>query len=183
MGPRMIHLIVRTAIKRDNLFDVSNEGATMLTAIHFLRRSRLIVAAMLCGLATLAATPAWPQAPTGGVAIKKVPVQQSNEVSGSKLFHSYCAACHGQDGKGDGPAAPAFKKPPADLTALAKDNGGVFPADHVLQVLTSNSSDATHGSKDMPVWGPIFRRMGSDQSLGYLRSKNVMEYLRTIQVQ
>lgn len=154
----------------------------MPVTVHARKSARLIVATMLCGFAALAATSAWPQAATGGVTIKKVPVQQSNEISGSKLFHSYCAACHGQSGKGDGPAAPAFKKPPTDLTALARNNGGVFPADHVLQVLTSNSSDATHGSKDMPVWGPIFRRMGSDQSLGYLRSKNVMEYLKTLQV-
>lgn len=153
----------------------------MLKTNRDLKGSRLFVAALVWGATALCAATGWSQA-GGGVAIKKVPVQQSNEISGSKLFHSYCAACHGQDGKGDGPAAPAFKRQPADLTALARNNRGVFPADHVLQVLTSNSSDATHGSKDMPVWGPIFRRMGSDQSLGYLRSKNVMEYLKTIQV-
>lgn len=155
----------------------------MLKTVGALKFPRFPAAVLLCGFAVVSAATGWPQGQPGSVTIKKVPVQQSNEISGAKLFRFYCAACHGQDAKGDGPAAPAFKKAPADLTALAKNNGGVFPASHVLQVLTSNSSDATHGSKDMPVWGPIFRRMGSDQSLGYLRSKNVMEYLRTIQVQ
>lgn len=153
----------------------------MRKAIGDLGLPRLLAAAAIFGCAAAYAEAGWSQTQPGGVTIRKVLVQQSNEISGSRLFQSYCAACHGQGGKGDGPAALAFKKPPADLTALAKNNGGVFPADHVLQVLTSNSPDATHGSRDMPVWGPIFRRMGSDQSLGYLRSKNVMEYVKTIQ--
>jgi mono/diheme cytochrome c family protein len=40
------------------------------------------------------------------------------------MFRSYCAVCHGLDAKGSGPAAPALKMEPADLTTLAKENQG-----------------------------------------------------------
>ena len=36
---------------------------------------------------------------------------------GAALFPQHCAACHGPQGKGDGPAAGALPVPPADLTA------------------------------------------------------------------
>jgi mono/diheme cytochrome c family protein len=115
------------------------------------------------------------------VKVEKVPARPTSEVSGSNLYHSYCATCHGQDGKGNGPAAPALKTTPTDLTLLAKNNGGKFPVDHVMNVLSNNSEYAVHGSKDMPIWGPIFRRLGADQSLGNLRARNVTKYLESIQ--
>ena len=63
--------------------------------------------------------------------VKKEPIQMTSAASGVEMFNSYCAACHGKDAKGDGPAASALKVPPADLTQLAKKNNGKFPADHV----------------------------------------------------
>jgi mono/diheme cytochrome c family protein len=115
------------------------------------------------------------------VKIREAPAKQTNEVSGAKLFHTYCAACHGQDGRGNGPAAPALKTAPTDLTLLAQHNGGNFPAEHVIHVLISDSEPLAHGSKNMPMWGPIFRQMGAHQSLARLRAHNVMEYLKSIQ--
>jgi len=112
---------------------------------------------------------------------QKIPVNERGEVSGSRLFHSYCATCHGADGRGKGPAAPALKTAPPDLTLLAKKNGDKFPVDHVMSVLANESDFPIHGSKEMPIWGPIFRRMGVDQTLGRLRAHNVMEYLKSIQ--
>ncbi len=50
-------------------------------------------------------------------------------VRGPDLYHAHCAACHGSDGKGNGPAAAALKTKPADLTVLAKNNGGKFPTE------------------------------------------------------
>jgi mono/diheme cytochrome c family protein len=118
---------------------------------------------------------------TPKLSAKKIPVNESGEVSGSRLFHSYCATCHGPDGKGNGPAAPALKTAPPDLTILAKKNGNKFPAEHVMSVLANESDFPIHGSKEMPIWGPIFRRMGADQDLGRLRAHNVTEYLKAIQ--
>ena len=35
---------------------------------------------------------------------------------GKEIFTKSCVACHGESGKGDGPAAVAFKQKPADFT-------------------------------------------------------------------
>ena len=62
----------------------------------------------------------------------------------------------------NGPAASALKVAPANLTQLAKNNGGKFPADRVAQVLRAGKSPA-HGSSDMPVWGPLFSKISNPQ--------------------
>src|SRR5690242_7778136 len=83
--------------------------------------------------------------------VQKVPVSPTPLVSGKEMFGHYCAACHGPGGKGDGPAAASFKKAPRDLTRLARDNGGQYPAAHVTAILGLEEC-CVHGSKVMPVW-------------------------------
>ena len=47
---------------------------------------------------------------------------------GKREYDSNCAVCHGKLGKGDGPyAGMVDTRGGADLTQLAKKNGGVFP--------------------------------------------------------
>ena len=117
------------------------------------------------GAAMLTFTPALsqeqPQA-APKVEVKRVPMRPGQDwtVSGPELYRSYCAVCHGQDGKGNGPAAPGLKTQPADLTLLAKNAGGKFPANRVTNILNSEEPVTAHGSKDMPIWGPLFRLMG-----------------------
>src|ERR1019366_5197373 len=67
--------------------------------------------------------------------IKKVPIRPAPAESGQAMFSEYCAVCHGRDGKGSGPAVPALKVPPSDLTTLSKRNGGIFPSAHVSNVI------------------------------------------------
>ena len=55
--------------------------------------------------------------------IKHATASPTSAASGKEMFKAYCASCHGEDAKGDGPAAAALKQPPADLTALAKATG------------------------------------------------------------
>lgn len=113
--------------------------------------------------------------------IKKTPVKNTSPASGSEMFVSYCAPCHGKDGKGNGPAASALKVPPANLTLLAKNNGGKYPADHVSNVLRSGSA-AAHGSTDMPVWGPIFSHVSSrEDAIVQMRIANLNRYIESIQ--
>ena len=64
----------------------------------------------------------------GGVTVKHVPITKTPSESGKKMFDSYCAVCHGKAGKGDGPAAPAMKTPPSDLTGLTQKNSGKYPS-------------------------------------------------------
>jgi mono/diheme cytochrome c family protein len=83
-------------------------------------------------------------------------VSKTSSSSGKEMFKTYCAVCHGLDGKGNGPAAPAMKTNPTDLTALAQKSGGKYPAPHVAAVIRGQAESASHGRQDMPVWGPLF---------------------------
>ncbi len=113
--------------------------------------------------------------------IKKVPAPATSPASGEKMYVAYCAACHGRDGKGDGPAAPALKGPIPDLTTLAQANGGKFPTAHVAAVLRFGTGGLiAHGSKDMPIWGPLFSTMGNPDT-ETLRISNLTHYLETLQ--
>lgn len=46
-----------------------------------------------------------------------VPYHALSVANGARLYAVHCAACHGPEGRGDGPAAAALDRPPADLTA------------------------------------------------------------------
>ena len=70
-----------------------------------------------------------------------------------------CASCHGKTAKWDGPAAASLKQAPADLTTLAKRNGGKYPSDKVTHVLRGQAKLSAHGDQEMPVWGPVFWHM------------------------
>jgi mono/diheme cytochrome c family protein len=114
--------------------------------------------------------------------IKKAPVQQSDPASGKAMYASYCAACHGPAGKGDGPAASELKVPPVDLTQLEKKNNGKFPADHVRSILDFGANAPAHGTNEMPVWGQLFHALDqNDQVKVNLRIQNLVEYIRTLQ--
>lgn len=73
--------------------------------------------------------------------------------AGKSEFQSSCATCHGIDGKGNGPLSQYLKATPADLTVLAKKNGGVFPLSDVYDAIYGIKTIVTHGSRDMPTWG------------------------------
>jgi mono/diheme cytochrome c family protein len=103
-------------------------------------------------------------------------------VRGPDLFHAHCAACHGPDGKGNGPVGAALKTKPADLTVLAKNNGGTFPTQRVHKFISGDEpSLVAHGTREMPVWGPIFHQIEEDQDFGNVRLQNLIKYLESIQ--
>jgi mono/diheme cytochrome c family protein len=113
--------------------------------------------------------------------VEKVPIRHTSPGSAKEMYTAYCAACHGKDGKGDGPAASALKVAPPDLTTLAKRNNGVFPRDHVYGTITGQVPIAAHGSKDMPVWGTLFRSIDSADSFTMMRLKNLTDYIESLQ--
>ncbi len=109
--------------------------------------------------------------------------KKPSPVSGAEMYRAYCASCHGVKGKGDGPAAPALKREPTDLTTLAKRSGGEFPAVRVFQSVEGDAAIPAHGSREMPVWGAAFRHMGgSDEAALKLRLRNLVRYIESIQV-
>jgi mono/diheme cytochrome c family protein len=120
----------------------------------------------------------WAQNPP---AISKVPVTSVSPASGKDMFMEYCAVCHGKDGKGGGPAASALKKAPADLTTLSSRNNGKFPESRVYGFIQGDSGVSAHGSRDMPIWGTLFRGLDRDPSIAQLRMSNLTDYLKSIQ--
>lgn len=119
-------------------------------------------------------------------AIEKVPLEQTPASSGRSMYESYCAACHGKDGKGNGPAASALKEPPPDLTLLANNNHGTFPAEHVAHVLQFGVDAPAHGAKDMPIWGPLLSSLqgktATSDTMVQLRVRNLTSYIKSLQV-
>jgi len=116
--------------------------------------------------------------------VKKQPeqkVQLIHSLDGKDLFRSYCASCHGEAGKGDGPVAGALNSKVADLTTIAQRHGGIFPEAWVEQVISGDQSVLAHGTREMPIWGPIFHQIENDKDYGQIRLKNVTDYLRTMQ--
>ena len=114
--------------------------------------------------------------------VKHVTIKPTSPASGKEMYTSYCAVCHGTDGKGGGPAASALKTPPADLTMLSKNNGGEFPALKVTSILRGTSDLPAHGSKEMPVWGPLFRIMsGGHEGEVQQRVANLTHYVESLQ--
>lgn len=105
-----------------------------------------------------------------------------NPLAGAEIFRHYCATCHGTDGRGHGPASVALKNGAPDLTQISKKNGGVFPFRHVKEIIEGkDAGPIAHGNREMPIWGPIFHEVESDQDLGEVRLDNVTKYLELIQ--
>ena len=78
------------------------------------------------------------------------------DLSGTELFARYCAACHGSEARGDGPVAASLNKRVPDLTRLALDSGGEFPAQKVRETIDGRAMVMAHGTRQMPVWGYEF---------------------------
>lgn len=117
-----------------------------------------------------------------GSAVNQTQLPSSYVPSGQEMFQQFCAACHGADAKGDGPAASNLKTPPADLTTLAKRHTGKFPYEYVSSVLRFGPGPSAHGSSDMPTWGPIFQIIEKNNEEGVRqRIKRLCDYLASLQ--
>jgi mono/diheme cytochrome c family protein len=103
-------------------------------------------------------------------------------IRGSNLYKTYCASCHGENAKGNGPMAVWLKVPPPDLTQIAVRNGGKFPLEKVARIIAGEEAlPSGHGPRAMPLWGPIFSQVIGDQNLRRVRIDNLARYLRDIQ--
>ena len=111
-----------------------------------------------------------------------IPASKTDPTSGKAMYASYCAPCHGADGRGNGPVAPALRAQPTDLTGLAKANHGKYPENHIVSVLRFGTDVRAHGAAEMPVWGTVFTKMSRVNSQERdLRTANLTRYLETIQ--
>jgi mono/diheme cytochrome c family protein len=101
---------------------------------------------------------------------------------GKDLFMQRCASCHGEDGKGTGPAAEALKHPPADLTKITLRRGGQFPRAEIMRFIDGERPVPAHGPRHMPVWGDVFRNEKSD-SEARMRIHSLTAFLESLQQQ
>ena len=146
----------------------------------FVKKAISVFAATLVCLCTVAAQDKAQSAPDK--TIKHVPIKATSPVSGKEMYTAYCAVCHGTDGKGAGPAASALKVPPTDLSSLSKNNGGKYPALKVTAAIHGEAGTAAHGSKEMPVWGPLFWNMsGGHEGEVQERVANLSKYIESLQ--
>ncbi|HUB53370.1 MAG TPA: c-type cytochrome [Terracidiphilus sp.] len=113
-----------------------------------------------------------------------VTVNRTPANDGKLMYASYCSSCHGMDGKGNGPTAPALLSRPADLTALSRNNHGKFPLESVKSALEFGAHGPVHGTVQMPKWGPILDEMDgayAGQLRGMQRIVALSGYLEAIQ--
>jgi mono/diheme cytochrome c family protein len=136
-------------------------------------RLLLVVLAVWAGMVGLGGAP--PQTGQPPLVIRSM--------AGPDLFVFYCATCHGKGGRGDGPVASTLKTVPPDLTLIAQRHNGVFPRSQVEQFITNDQGRlvSTHGTKEMPVWGPIFQALDPSDARVKVRIANLVDYIQSIQ--
>jgi mono/diheme cytochrome c family protein len=103
---------------------------------------------------------------------------------GERTFNTHCAACHGPLGEGDGPTAATLSVTVPNLRSLSQRNGGEFPTDAVASYIDGRSFPAAHGTREMPVWGPVFsatQRLVTGAESPQQRIEDVIAYLRELQ--
>lgn len=107
---------------------------------------------------------------------------------GKEEYRESCAACHGLDGRGDGPVAKYLNIKTPDLTQLSRRRGGKFPVQELFHTIDGRQTKGVHGDRAMPVWGDRYKVKATKEFGGYgsetaVRDRIVklVEYLRTIQ--
>jgi len=103
---------------------------------------------------------------------------QNRDSGGQYWYSTYCASCHGRDGKGDGPVARSLSRPPADLSGLSAANGGTFPSERIAEFVDGRREVAAHGTREMPVWG---RAVRFGPSIVRKRVHAIVDYISTLQ--
>ena len=136
---------------------------------------------IVVSLSVAAESVASQQAPPPGAPVVKVaPVRRVDPTDGAKMYLDLCASCHGKDGTGNGPAAPALKVPSPSLVTIAKAHGGKFSYADVEDAINGKTrmmKTPAHGTIDMPIWG---RGQFADNAA--LAIRNIVAYLESIQV-
>jgi hypothetical protein len=59
----------------------------------------------------------------------------------------------------------------------------MYPLAKIRRIISGEESlPGGHGTRQMPIWGPIFSQVAWDQDLGRVRIDNLARYLETLQV-
>jgi hypothetical protein len=119
------------------------------------------------------------------------------------VYAENCAACHGADATGKSAKGDTLKVKPADLTLLARRNGGVFSPSAVYAMIDRRKALDVHPGSEMPIWGcrrppprdgraqaskqksfdSFFDLSCDAEAVIQRRIRDVVEYLRLLQKQ
>jgi mono/diheme cytochrome c family protein len=130
------------------------------------------------------AAPGTPGQPLPEIKLRLTTIKQHPPTAGKEMYVSYCAACHGKDGKGTGPAAPALKRRVPDLSSLSAQNQGRYPKYLVLTTLSKHGESHWPGTaSEMPDWYREFVSLNRTcPLLADVRAHSISEYVETLQV-
>jgi cbb3-type cytochrome c oxidase subunit III len=121
-----------------------------------------------------------------GLLVETSGAQQQEVAEAGKIsYRQYCAVCHGLDGRGKGEMAKLLKVYPADLTQLSAKHDGIFLFWDVYRIIDGRKEIWGHGSRDMPIWGTVFKQE-ADPDIGadlqaYARVLEIVYYIESIQ--
>ncbi len=105
-----------------------------------------------------------------------------NTIEGAKIFQYRCAVCHGVDGRGHGPDSVVLKHHVPDLTLISQRSDGKFPYQRVKDVIGGEKTGLlSELNREMPVWGPVFHEVESDQDWGEVRLEAITKHVESIQ--
>jgi len=92
---------------------------------------------------------------------------QGDSAKGKKTYDTLCVGCHGETGKGDGPAATALNPKPKDLS-----NKTLMSAltDAFLYEITAKGGAGVDRSPLMPGWNGTLKEQDIWDVVAYMRS-------------
>lgn len=91
----------------------------------------------------------------------------ADEASAKQSFVTFCAKCHGENGKGDGAAGSSFKVKPQNFTDCARMTK--VSDDTLFKVIKDGGASAGL-SADMPAWKDGFEDSDIKDLVAYVRS-------------
>ncbi len=95
----------------------------------FLRMVAIVFFLLITHNISQAQSNSWP-VPKDAVTVKNPEASDAASIkNGQALYQSYCAPCHGNKGKGDGPASASLNPKPADHTSAmvqAESDGTLY---------------------------------------------------------
>ena len=138
------------------------------------RSVRLGILAVLGAVATL-----------GGTQVLAQGAFTLGDYSGEELFARFCASCHGEHARGDGPVARSLNTVVPDLTRI-RARYGEFPSMLVRDTIDGRGVDVrAHGTRAMPVWGyEFYVQEGADVSAQKVvrdAINRLVDYVRSLQ--
>lgn len=100
-------------------------------------------------------------------------LRAQDKAEGKKIYLTYCSGCHGEGGKGDGPAARSLPVKPTNHTDGTIMNQ--FLDDYLFDIISKGGS-AVGKAPFMPAWGEQLKEKQIRDIVSYIRSLAVPPY-------